>query len=69
MLTRQLSGVTWLKSSYSGGGSGGGDCIEVADLPYRTAVRDSKYPAGPALTFDGTAWRRFVDEIKGAYAR
>ncbi|MYY83081.1 DUF397 domain-containing protein, partial [Streptomyces sp. SID335] len=40
-----------------------------AYLPYRTAVRDSKDPAGPALAFDGTAWRRFVDENKGARAR
>ncbi|WAL96026.1 DUF397 domain-containing protein [Streptomyces sp. Je 1-369] len=67
MLTRQLSGVTWLKSSYSGGGSGGGDCIEVANLPYRTAVRDSKNPVGSALTFGGAAWRRFVDEVKGSH--
>lgn len=47
-----------------------GDCLEMAHTATggRT-VRDSKYPVGPALTFDGAAWRRFVDEIKGAYAR
>ncbi|MFI7318689.1 DUF397 domain-containing protein [Streptomyces venezuelae] len=53
----------------AGAGSSGGDCVEVANLPYGTAVRDNQHPAGPALTFDGAAWRRFVDEIKGAYAR
>ncbi|MEW2392112.1 DUF397 domain-containing protein [Streptomyces venezuelae] len=47
-----------------------GDCLEMADTSTGgRAIRDSKYPAGPVLTFDGAAWRRFVDEIKGAYAR
>ncbi|MFD6431265.1 DUF397 domain-containing protein [Streptomyces venezuelae] len=47
-----------------------GDCLEMAHTATggRT-VRDSKNPAGPALTFEGAAWRRFVDEIKGADAR
>ncbi|WP_435871368.1 DUF397 domain-containing protein [Micromonospora echinaurantiaca] len=34
---------------------------EVADnLPGLVAVRDSKDPAGPALTVDPAAWRAFI---------
>jgi Domain of unknown function (DUF397) len=58
-----LSGVTWRKSSYSGGN--GGECVEVADLPGAThAVRDSKNPDGPALTFSAAEWRRFTASVK-----
>ncbi|BCL16134.1 DUF397 domain-containing protein [Micromonospora sagamiensis] len=49
----------WRKSRYSG--SNGGNCVEVADnLPGLVAVRDSKDPAGPVLTFTPTAWRAFI---------
>lgn len=54
-----LSSARWRKSSRSG--SSGGNCVEVADnMPGVVAVRDSKDPAGPALTFTPTAWRAFV---------
>ncbi|WFE51301.1 DUF397 domain-containing protein [Micromonospora sp. WMMD1155] len=54
-----LSGARWRKSSRSSGN--GGNCVEVADnLPGVVGVRDSKDPAGPALTFTSTAWRAFV---------
>jgi len=40
----------WRKSTYSGGN--GGECVEVAtNLPGMVAVRDSKNPDGPILTF------------------
>ncbi|SCG63763.1 DUF397 domain-containing protein [Micromonospora inositola] len=42
----------------------GGACVEVADnLPGVVAVRDSKDPAGPALTFTPAAWRTFVVRV------
>ncbi|MFC8846288.1 MULTISPECIES: DUF397 domain-containing protein [unclassified Micromonospora] len=54
-----LTGARWRKSTRSG--SNGGDCVEVADnLPGLVAVRDSKNPAGPSLTFTPTAWTTFV---------
>jgi uncharacterized protein DUF397 len=54
-----LSRARWHKSTHSNGGEGG--CIEVADnLPGVVAVRDSKDPDGPALTFKPAAWRRFL---------
>ncbi|WP_088991331.1 DUF397 domain-containing protein [Micromonospora chokoriensis] len=55
----ELGGARWRKSSRSSGN--GGACVEVADnLPGVVGVRDSKDPAGPALTFTPTAWRAFV---------
>ncbi|MEU4338280.1 DUF397 domain-containing protein [Micromonospora lupini] len=54
-----LSGARWRKSTRSG--SNGGECVEVADnLPGIVAVRDSKDPHGPALTFTPAAWATFV---------
>ncbi|MET7947572.1 DUF397 domain-containing protein [Micromonospora sp. NBC_00330] len=54
-----LTDARWRKSTRSG--SNGGDCVEVADnLPGIVAVRDSKDPHGPAITFSPTAWASFV---------
>ncbi|MFD0782689.1 DUF397 domain-containing protein [Micromonospora azadirachtae] len=54
-----LTGAVWRKSTRSGGN--GGNCVEVAtNLPGVVAVRDSKDPDGPALTFGPDAWLRFV---------
>ncbi|MFF4547273.1 DUF397 domain-containing protein [Streptomyces sp. NPDC001435] len=53
-----LKRAQWRKSSYSG--SSGGDCVEVADLTPHIAVRDSKNPVGPHVTFSGTAWAGFL---------
>lgn len=60
-----LTGANWRKSSRSG--SNQGACVEVADnLPGRVLVRDSKDPAGPALTFAPPAWHSFVAALSGA---
>jgi len=57
----ELTGARWRKSSRSSGN--GGNCVEVADnLPGLVAVRDSKDPSGPALTFTPTAWRAFLTQ-------
>lgn len=56
-------GVTtvWKKSSHSGAH---GDCVEVrVPGPFAVAVRDSKDPEGPALTFGSQEWSAFVTEI------
>ncbi|HEV7898614.1 MAG TPA: DUF397 domain-containing protein [Planosporangium sp.] len=58
-----LSGAMWRKSSRSGGN--GGDCVEVADnLSGIVAVRDSKDPTGPVLTFTLTEWAAFRAGVK-----
>ncbi|MET8349512.1 MULTISPECIES: DUF397 domain-containing protein [unclassified Micromonospora] len=58
----ELNGARWRKSSRSSGN--GGACVEVADNRSGVvAVRDSKDPAGPALTFAPAAWRAFVTQL------
>jgi hypothetical protein len=54
--------VTWHKSSYSNGT--GGACVEVANLDDSRAVRDSKNPAGPALTFTTAQWSAFTVGVR-----
>lgn len=50
--------LNWRKSTFSGNG---GDCVEVAsNLPGIVAVRDSKDPDGPVLTFTADEWRAFI---------
>lgn len=57
-----LSGAQWFKSSRS---SGGEACVEVAWLAAgQVGVRDSKNPAGPALTFTPGAWDAFAAGMK-----
>ncbi|MCZ7422952.1 DUF397 domain-containing protein [Verrucosispora sp. WMMA2121] len=61
-----LLGAQWRKSTRSGDNNG--NCVEVADnLPGFVAVRDSKNPAGPALTFSPTSWTRFVRSTKTSH--
>lgn len=44
-----------------------GTCTQVRYLPGAgvVAVRDSKDPTGPTLTFDRATWQAFIDTIKG----
>ncbi|WP_329218792.1 DUF397 domain-containing protein [Streptomyces sp. NBC_01485] len=54
----------WFKSSYSD--QTGGSCVEVANLiptHARVAVRDSKFPSGPALLLPPVAFTTFVDHV------
>jgi Domain of unknown function (DUF397) len=56
-----LSRAAWRKAS----ASSTGNCVEVAvNLPGVVAVRDSKDPAGPALTFTSDAWRAFTSVLR-----
>ncbi|MFE7559447.1 DUF397 domain-containing protein [Kitasatospora sp. NPDC057500] len=57
-----LSGVSWIKSSYS---TNGGECVEVsASFSGAVPVRDSKDPSGAALVFPASAWRSFVAAVQ-----
>lgn len=59
----ELSRAHWIKSSRSG--SGGGNCVEVADLDRgQRAVRDSKDPNGPALIFTPAEWAAFTAGVR-----
>ncbi|MFE5588788.1 DUF397 domain-containing protein [Streptomyces sp. NPDC056549] len=51
---------TWTKSSYSMGG----ECVEVrSPVVAAIAVRDSKAPQGPSLSFGLGTWNAFVGEV------
>jgi hypothetical protein len=68
MTNQEFSRTAWRKSTHSG--NGGGNCIEVADVTRHVAVRDSKNPDGPRLTFAREAWRAFSRDIQsGIYDR
>ncbi|MDG4786413.1 DUF397 domain-containing protein [Micromonospora sp. WMMD1102] len=52
----------WRTSRRSGAN---GNCVEVADnLEAVVAVRDSKDPFGPVLTFRPAAWTTFMVSLK-----
>jgi hypothetical protein len=51
----------WRKSSRS---NNVGECVEVSYFRPDIAVRDSKDPAGPLLTFGDGAWQAFVAGVR-----
>ncbi|MET7487556.1 DUF397 domain-containing protein [Streptomyces sp. NPDC005538] len=55
--------MNWRKSTYSSGGDGD-TCVEIATLPTRTSIRDSKLPTRATLTFPTPAFTALVEHIK-----
>ncbi|RJL20787.1 DUF397 domain-containing protein [Bailinhaonella thermotolerans] len=53
----------WRKSSRSVGSNN--DCVEIARIGGRIAVRDSKDPEGPRLMFGVGEWRDFLVTLRG----
>ncbi|MBX9398265.1 DUF397 domain-containing protein [Streptomyces sp. TRM72054] len=53
----------WRKSSFSGGADGN-NCVEIANLHTRIAIRDSKAPAQARLSFPADAFTAFVEALK-----
>lgn len=55
--------ATWIKSNRS---NPNGECVEMARLPGgKVAVRNSRYPDGPALIFPRQAVAALVRAIRG----
>jgi hypothetical protein len=53
-----LAKATWRKSRHS---NPSGNCVEAAGLPAgAVAVRNSRYPDGPALVFTKAEWEAFL---------
>jgi hypothetical protein len=63
MSTSAPISATWRTSSYT---TGNGACVEIAELPDMTAVRDTKDRQGGMLIFSRSAWYRFVGQVKAA---
>ena len=57
-----MNQIRWRKSTYSS--SNGGDCVEAANVGPVVAVRDSRDPDGPRLTFGRRAWEAFAAKLK-----
>lgn len=53
--------LQWQTSSYS---SDDGNCVEVAGLDARYAVRDSKDPSGAALMVTAAQWSAFTTGLR-----
>jgi len=67
MQATDLSGAVWRRSSHSGGDNGS-QCVEVAVLADRAALRDSKMTAAPALVFGvGTVSAFIAAAIRGEW--
>lgn len=62
MKALELMPVCWRKSTHSG--DTGGDCVELAAFSSGIAVRDSKNPEAPHLTFGRAAFGEVLKEIR-----
>ncbi|MUN38116.1 DUF397 domain-containing protein [Actinomadura litoris] len=57
--------ITWRKSSYSGGGgSGGQECVEVAEVRSGIGLRDSKAPEAGHLSINRETFAVLVARLK-----
>lgn len=61
MNSDDLTSARWFKSSYSDGQN---NCVEVALVGQVVAMRDSKDPGGPALTFAPGEFSAFVRGVR-----
>jgi hypothetical protein len=55
-----MADAAWRKSTYSAES----DCVEVAFVDERVAVRDSKDRRGPMLVFSRGEWEAFVAGVR-----
>jgi uncharacterized protein DUF397 len=53
--------LVWRKAAYS---ASNGSCVEVAPIDGGVAVRDSKDPDGPILSYTAAEWFAFLHGAK-----
>ncbi|MET9888243.1 DUF397 domain-containing protein [Streptomyces sp. NPDC006430] len=64
VVASEIPGAVWVKSSSS---VGNGNCVEVAALPGGgVAMRNSRFPDGPALVFTTAEIEAFIEGAKHA---
>jgi Domain of unknown function (DUF397) len=56
-----LRAAAWRKSSHS---NPSGNCVEAAQVGEGVAVRNSRFPDGPALVFTRAEWNAFLRGVK-----
>jgi hypothetical protein len=57
-----IDSAPWRKSSYSG--TGGGSCVEAADMGDRILVRDTTDRGGVVLSISPDAWLRLTGTLR-----
>ncbi|TYK51266.1 DUF397 domain-containing protein [Actinomadura decatromicini] len=57
--------IKWRKSSRSNADNGA--CVELANLPGRIGVRDSKNPTAPALALTPDSFRALLGDAKAGH--
>jgi hypothetical protein len=53
----EREGLTWVKAQYSGSN---GQCVEIASVVDKIAIRDSKDPDGPILVYTPGEFKAFL---------
>ena len=56
-----LRTAAWRKSSHS---TPSGNCVEAAHLAGGVALRNSRFPDGPALVFTSAEWDAFLCGVR-----
>jgi len=60
---QEIGGLDWVKASFSSGGDS--NCVELAKLPSgEIAVRNSRFPAGPAIVYTHDEMAAFLAGAK-----
>jgi len=59
-----LQNAVWVKAARST--ATGEQCVEVANLGNRVAIRDSKHPAGDVIVLPAAQWRRLRHAVSEA---